>query len=309
MAGLQRHRGQRAVARRADAVLGVRRDARDRRTCTSTRRPRPSGWPASSCSRCRRPTASCRPSRSSRCSPARATSTRRRCASSRSPTRTELGTVYAIDELRALADVAHANGLLLHVDGSRLANAAVALGASLADDHHRHRRRRRLVRLTKNGALGVEAVVFLATPRPRALPGCASSTPSSSSKMRFLVGAGRRAARGRPLAPLGEPRQRDGRAAGRRGRRRSPGVRITRPSRPTRSSRSSARAVADAPARDFPLLHLGRGHRRGPLDVLVGHDRGRRAAVRGRAGARGRGGGSRRRRRPHPSGRCASIER
>src|SRR4051794_33238033 len=45
---------------------------------------------------------------------------------------TELGTVYTVEETRALADLAHAHGLLLHVDGSRLANAAVALGVSLA---------------------------------------------------------------------------------------------------------------------------------------------------------------------------------
>src|SRR4051795_13131687 len=36
---------------------------------------------------------------------------------------TELGTVYTVDELRALADFAHGHGLLLHVDGARLANA------------------------------------------------------------------------------------------------------------------------------------------------------------------------------------------
>src|SRR4051812_31261864 len=36
---------------------------------------------------------------------------------------TELGTVHAVDELRALAATAHEHGLLLHVDGARLANA------------------------------------------------------------------------------------------------------------------------------------------------------------------------------------------
>src|SRR3954471_923293 len=35
---------------------------------------------------------------------------------------TELGTVYDVAELRALADAAHGHGLLLHVDGARLAN-------------------------------------------------------------------------------------------------------------------------------------------------------------------------------------------
>jgi threonine aldolase len=40
---------------------------------------------------------------------------------------TECGTVYAPAEVRALADLAHANGIYLHMDGARLANAAAAL--------------------------------------------------------------------------------------------------------------------------------------------------------------------------------------
>ena len=44
---------------------------------------------------------------------------------------TEYGTLYSLDEIRALADFAHQNGMLLHIDGARLANAAVALGCSL----------------------------------------------------------------------------------------------------------------------------------------------------------------------------------
>ena len=45
---------------------------------------------------------------------------------------TELGTAYTVDELRAVVDAAHRRGLRVHVDGTRLANAAVALGTSLA---------------------------------------------------------------------------------------------------------------------------------------------------------------------------------
>jgi threonine aldolase len=44
---------------------------------------------------------------------------------------TEWGTVYRPDEIAAVADFAHANGMLLHVDGARLSNAAAALGTSL----------------------------------------------------------------------------------------------------------------------------------------------------------------------------------
>jgi len=40
---------------------------------------------------------------------------------------TELGTVYSLEEIKALADLAHENGLYLHVDGARISNAAEAL--------------------------------------------------------------------------------------------------------------------------------------------------------------------------------------
>jgi threonine aldolase len=74
---------------------------------------------------------------------------------------TELGTVYPPAAIAALADWAHAHDMLLHVDGSRLANAAAALDVPL----------RALTTDvgvdalsfggTKNGAMGVEAVVLL----------------------------------------------------------------------------------------------------------------------------------------------------
>jgi threonine aldolase len=40
---------------------------------------------------------------------------------------TEMGTVYQPKEIRALADLAHNHNMLLHMDGARIANAAVAL--------------------------------------------------------------------------------------------------------------------------------------------------------------------------------------
>lgn len=41
---------------------------------------------------------------------------------------TELGTVYTVDELKAITALAHEYGLFVHMDGARLANAAVSLG-------------------------------------------------------------------------------------------------------------------------------------------------------------------------------------
>jgi threonine aldolase len=44
---------------------------------------------------------------------------------------TELGTVYRVEEIKALADFSHRNGMLLHMDGARLSNAAAFLDCSL----------------------------------------------------------------------------------------------------------------------------------------------------------------------------------
>ena len=44
---------------------------------------------------------------------------------------TEVGTVYTSEELRELADAAHQYGMILHVDGARIANACAALGTDL----------------------------------------------------------------------------------------------------------------------------------------------------------------------------------
>lgn len=41
---------------------------------------------------------------------------------------TEMGTVYTVDEIKTLADFAHQNDMYLHMDGARIANAAVSLG-------------------------------------------------------------------------------------------------------------------------------------------------------------------------------------
>jgi len=40
---------------------------------------------------------------------------------------TEMGTIYTLDEIKALADFAHDNNMYLHMDGARISNAAVAL--------------------------------------------------------------------------------------------------------------------------------------------------------------------------------------
>ena len=46
---------------------------------------------------------------------------------------TELGTLYTLEEIKTLADLAHSYNMYLHVDGARLANAAVALGCTFKE--------------------------------------------------------------------------------------------------------------------------------------------------------------------------------
>ena len=45
---------------------------------------------------------------------------------------TEYGTVYTVEQVGELAGFAHANGLLVHMDGARLANAAASLSSATA---------------------------------------------------------------------------------------------------------------------------------------------------------------------------------
>jgi threonine aldolase len=105
---------------------------------------------------------------------------------------TEMGTLYQPHEIKALADVAHRHGLLLHLDGARLSNAAAALGLSfkqfttdLGVD---------LVSLggTKIGALAAEAVIVTdaSTAKGKALaesmPFLRKTSMQLASKMRFF---------------------------------------------------------------------------------------------------------------------------
>ena len=99
---------------------------------------------------------------------------------------TELGTVYTAAEVRAIADEAHRLKMLLHVDGARLANAAAALDASLAEITTDAGADVVSFGTTKNGAAFGDAVVFL---RPELADGfefVRKQLGQLASKMRFL---------------------------------------------------------------------------------------------------------------------------
>ncbi len=73
---------------------------------------------------------------------------------------TEKGTVYTVEELKALTDVAKSFGLTTHLDGARFANAIVTLGCTPAEMTWKAGIDCVCFGGTKNGLMGVEAVIF-----------------------------------------------------------------------------------------------------------------------------------------------------
>lgn len=99
---------------------------------------------------------------------------------------TELGTIYTPEEIRAIADQAHEKGMLLHLDGARISNAAAALGvpmraftADVGVD---------IVSLggTKNGVMAAEAVLVLNPEFSDVIKYVRKSAMQLGSKMRFI---------------------------------------------------------------------------------------------------------------------------
>ncbi|SFP82112.1 threonine aldolase family protein [Amycolatopsis rubida] len=98
---------------------------------------------------------------------------------------TELGTLYQPGEIRAIAGFAHNHGMALHMDGSRLWNAAAALGVPFAEFTSDAGVDVVSLGGTKNGLLGVEAVIVLAPERVAGVGYLRKLTTQLASKMRF----------------------------------------------------------------------------------------------------------------------------
>ena len=98
----------------------------------------------------------------------------------------ELGTVYTIDEVRAIADLLHAHQMYLHMDGARLANACAHLGCTM---------RQVTVEAgvdilsfggTKNGMMMGEAVVSFRPEITENLAFIRKQSAQLASKLRYL---------------------------------------------------------------------------------------------------------------------------
>ena len=100
---------------------------------------------------------------------------------------TELGTVYQPDEVGELADFAHANNMVLHMDGARIANAAAYFGNDL-----RGFTRDAGVDIfsfggTKNGMIFGEALVFLNMDLAKHFKYIRKQSMQLFSKMRYIA--------------------------------------------------------------------------------------------------------------------------
>ena len=99
---------------------------------------------------------------------------------------TEAGTIYTLDEIAALAEIAHSAGVAVHMDGARFANALVALGVSPAQMSWRAGVDVLSFGATKNGAFACEAVVFFDKARAETFPYLRKRGGHTVSKGRFL---------------------------------------------------------------------------------------------------------------------------
>jgi threonine aldolase len=99
---------------------------------------------------------------------------------------TELGTLYTVDEIRAISDHAHSLGMKVHLDGARISNAAAALGVPLRDFTTDAGVDILSFGGTKNGLLYGEAVVVLNPQASEGLVYLRKLSMQLASKMRFV---------------------------------------------------------------------------------------------------------------------------
>lgn len=100
---------------------------------------------------------------------------------------TEVGTLYQPDHIEAIAKICHDNGLPLHMDGARFANALVSLDMTPAE--MTWKRGVDIVSFggTKNGCWCAEALVFMNPERARDLPFIRKRAAQLFSKTRFIA--------------------------------------------------------------------------------------------------------------------------
>ena len=99
---------------------------------------------------------------------------------------TELGTLYTVDEIKAITQHAHALDMLVHLDGARISNAAAALGTGFREFTTDVGVDAVSFGGTKNGTMISEAVVILNPDLATAVPYLRKTSMQLASKMRFV---------------------------------------------------------------------------------------------------------------------------
>jgi len=99
---------------------------------------------------------------------------------------TELGTLYTVGEIRAIAEHAHAKGMLLHLDGARISNAAAALDVPFREFTTDAGVDIVSFGGTKNGMLYGEAILVLNPTASEGLLFLRKLSMQLASKMRFV---------------------------------------------------------------------------------------------------------------------------
>jgi threonine aldolase len=99
----------------------------------------------------------------------------------------ELGTVYTISEVRAIASLLHAHGMYLHVDGARLANACAYLNCSMRELTVDAGVDILSFGGTKNGMMMGEAVISFRPELTDSLQYFRKQSAQLASKMRYLA--------------------------------------------------------------------------------------------------------------------------
>jgi threonine aldolase len=98
----------------------------------------------------------------------------------------EVGVVYQLDEISAIAETAHENRLNVHMDGARFANGLVSLDVSPAEMTWKSGVDVLSFGGTKNGCIAAEAVVFFKPELVQAFPFLHKRSGQLLSKMRFI---------------------------------------------------------------------------------------------------------------------------
>ena len=100
---------------------------------------------------------------------------------------TELGTLYSIEEIRDIANYAHEHGMLLHMDGARISNAAVSLDCGFYEMTGGAGVDVLSFGGTKNGMMYGEAIIFFSKALSEDFKYRRKQGMQLASKMRYIA--------------------------------------------------------------------------------------------------------------------------